>query len=499
VSRAHGPVFVTGQTFVCQIHASERDGLQHGLVTDDGNSVCSFMQMFCAHNGTSGRDADKPGIDKRQRNCHKNFMDTNTPTFREFCRYWLRQGFVNFGGPDRQMDRMHQDMVAARGWIEDGLFQRARSFCLLLPGPQAQQLAAYIGWRLFGLRGGALAGVLFLLPTVAFMLLLSCLAVVYGGQALISGALRGLAGAVVALVAQALWRTSRQALTHPVFYGFAAVSFLMGYALRLKFYGVIVVAVLMALWLGQVRPDIFCPGEAKADAAKSGPSGKSPWGRVGRLGAVFAVLWLVVALPVFFFSGPGSLLPRILNFYTRASLLAFGEAYGVLSFVSDMALRLGWTGQDQLALGLGLAGLAPGPLMLAVQHAGFMTAFGHPGGLEPLAAGVMGGLLATFGLILPSFFLVFAGAPHLESFLASPTLRSVFAGISAAMAGVILKLGLLFATAVFWPQGLAGGLDAFCLAVAAAAGLILWRWRRIPGSILLLACGLLGAVWTLLG
>ncbi|MDR3639736.1 MAG: chromate transporter [Humidesulfovibrio sp.] len=424
-------------------------------------------------------------------------MHTNPPTFREFRRYWLRLGFVNFGGPDAQIARMRADIVAARGWVEDGLFERARSFCLLLPGSRAQQLAVYLGWRLFGIRGGLAAGLFSLLPSVLLMLALSGLAVVCGGAPLMAGFFRGLAAAVVVLVAQALWRASKEALVHPVFYGFAAVSFLMGYGLRLKFYGVIVVAVLMSLWLGQVRPDIFCPGGALEKAGPQ-PLGQSPWRRVGRLGAGFAALWLVVALPVFFFSGPGSLLPRILNFYTRASFLAFGEPYGVLSFVSDMALRLGWTGQDQLALGLGLAGLAPGPLVLAVQHAGFMTAYGHPGGLTPLAAGALGGLLATFGLILPGFFLVFAGAPHLESLLASPRLRSAFTGISAAMVGVILKLDLLFATATFWPRGLGGGLDVFPLALAAAAGLVLWRWR-IPASILLLACGVLGAVWPLLG
>jgi len=440
-------------------------------------------------------------------------MNTQTPTFREFFRSWLRLGFTNFGGSDEQIDRMRHDLVAARGWFTDTLFLRGRDFCALLPGMDGHQLAVYLGWRLFGLKGGAVAGLLVLLPSALLLLALSWLAAACGDTPVVAGAFRGIAGAVVAIVAQALWRMSKKALVHPVFYGFAAAGFLMEYALRLKFYGIVVTAVLMGLWLGQVRPDLFCLGAsgpqgegregsgAAEDDAPEAAAG-SPWRRVGRLAAWFAVLWLAVALPVVFLSGPDSLLPRILNFYGRASLLAFGGAYGVLSFVSDMALRLGWTGQDQLALGLGLGGLAPGPLLLAAQHAGFMTAFGHPGGLAPLTAGLLGGLLATFGLFLPGFFLVFAGAPHARAFCANPRLRSALTGINAAMVGVILKLGVLFATAAFWPRGFAqgfgAGLDSFAVGIAVVACLALWRFKA-GVHVLVLVCGAAGAAWTLLG
>jgi len=433
-------------------------------------------------------------------------MNTATPTFREFFRYWLRLGFVNFGSADERASRMRHDVVTARGWFTEKAFARGLAFCRLLPGMESQQLAVYLGWRLLGIWGGAAAGLLVLLPSVPLLLALSWLAVAHGGEPLLAGAFRGVAGAAVAIVGQALWRAGKKALVHPVFYGFAAAGFLMEYALRLKFYGIVVTAVLMGLWLGQVRPDLFCqiPAIPDDDECAAGPrrAAGSPWPRAARLAAVFAALWLVAALPVFLWSGPDSLLPRILTFYTRAGFLAFGGAYGVLSFVSDMALRLGWTGQGQLALGLGLGGLAPGPLLLAVQHAGFMTSFSHPGVLAPLTAGLLGGLLATFGLCVPGVFLVIACAPHAAALCASPRLRSALTGINAAMVGVILKLGVLFAAAAFWPrgfgQGLGAGLDSFALGVAAASGLVLWRFNTRM-HLLVLASAAVGAAWTLLG
>ena len=425
-------------------------------------------------------------------------MDT-TPAFREFFRYWLRLGFINFGGPAGQIAMMHKDLVAARGWVQERLFQRALGFCMLLPGPEAHQLAVYLGWRLFGIRGGAVAGLFFLLPSVALMLFLSWLAAAHGSVPLVAGVFRGIAGAVVAIVAQALWRIAKRSLTHPVFWGFAAASFLMGYALRLKFPGIVVAAGLMGLWLGTVRPEIFCPGgvcEPDEDAPQR-PEG-SPWRHVGRVAAAFAGIWLLVGLPVYLLSEPGSQLPKILSFYSKASFVTFGGAYAVLSYVSDMALRLAWVSQDQLVLGLGLAETTPGPLIMVTQFVGFLTAWNHPGALDPLAAGILGGLLTTFGMFLPSFFLVFAGAPYIEALTANPRLRSALTGITAAVVGVILKLGVVFAVASFWPASRGGAFDPLALALAVASGLALWRWNA-PVHLLVLACGAVGAGWTLLG
>jgi chromate transporter len=426
-----------------------------------------------------------------------------TPSFREFFRYWLRLGFINFGGPAGQIAMMHKDLVDARGWVEDKIYQRALAFCMLLPGPEAHQLAVYLGWRLHGYRGGAVAGLFFLLPSVFIMLLLSWLAAAHGSVPLVAGVFRGIAGAVVAIVAQALWRMAKKSLKHPVFYGFALGSFLMGYALRLKFPGIVVAAGLLGLWLGTVRPDIFCPGGTcpppDQEEAAHWPEG-SAWRHAGRVALAFAGIWLVVALPVYLFSGPGSLLPKILTFYSRASFVTFGGAYAVLAYVSDMSMRLGWLTQEQLVLGLGLAETTPGPLIMVTQFTGFMTAWNNPGALTPLTAGVLGGLLTTFGMFLPSFFLVFAGAPYIERLTANPRLQAALTGITAAVVGVILKLGVLFATATFFPASgpAAGGVDAFALAVAVLSGLTLWR-LNLGVHILVLTCGAAGAAWTLLG
>jgi chromate transporter len=425
-------------------------------------------------------------------------MDTSVPTFREFFRYWLKLGFINFGGPAGQIAMMHKDLVDARGWVEEKLFQRALGFCMLLPGPEAHELAVYLGWRLHGYLGGSVAGLFFLLPSVALMLLLSWLAAAHGQVPVIAGVFRGIAGAVVAVVAQALWRISKRTLRHPVFYAFAAASFLMGYALNLKFPGIVAAAGLLGLWLGEVRPDLFCPkGVCEPEDVVAAPS-TPPLRHVARVLAVFAALWLAVALPLRLLSDPGSVLPTILNFYSKAGFVTFGGAYAVLVYVSDMAVRLSWVGQEQLVLGLGLAETTPGPLIMVTQYVGFVTAWNQPGALTPLTAGILGGLLTTFGMFLPSFLLVFAGAPFIEALTANPRLQAALTGITAAVVGVILKLGVVFATATFWPRALGGSPDVFALAVAVACGIALWRWNT-GVHILVLACGAAGAAWSLLG
>ena len=449
---------------------------------------------------------------------------TSSPTpsvpFREFFRYWFRLGFVNFGGPAGQIAMMHKDVVDARGWIEEKLFLRALNFCMLLPGPEAHQLAVYLGWRMHGYLGGAVAGLCFLLPSVLLMLFLSWLAAAHGEVPVVAAVFRGIAGAVVAIVAQAVWRMAKKTLRHPVFYGFAAASFLMGYVLKLKFPGIVVGAGIMGLWLGSVRPDLFCPGGVcEAEPTPLRPSESplrnvdSPLRHVGKVLAVFAGLWLVVALPVYLLSAPGSVLPKILSFYTKASFVTFGGAYAVLSHVSDAVVRLGWVSAEQVVLGLGLAETTPGPLIMVTQYVGFLSAWNHPGALAPLAAGILGGLVTTFGMFLPSFMIVFAGAPYIESLTANKHIASALTGITAAVVGVVLKLGVVFAVSTFFPArvaaslagvsaggigGVVGGVDTFAVAVALACAVALWRWNT-GVHLLVLAAGAAGGLWSLLG
>lgn len=428
-------------------------------------------------------------------------MDENRPgpAFGDFFRYWFRLGFVNFGGPAGQIAMMHKDIVDSRGWIEEKIFLRSLNFCMLLPGPEAHQLAVYLGWRLHGYLGGAIAGFFFLFPSVILMLFLSWLAAAHGAAPVVSGIFRAIAGAVVAIVAQALWRISKKALKHPILWWFAGASFALGQFLRMPFPAIVLLAGLGGLVLARLRPGIFCHRAAGSNACapeeEPRTSGLPPLTHVFKVLAVFACLWLAVALPVFALNGSGSVLPDILVFYSQASFVTFGGAYAVLSYVADAVVRLGWVSPAEVVLGLGLAETTPGPLIMVTQFVGFLSAWNHPGALTPLAAGILGGLLTTFGMFLPSFLFVFSGAPYIEAITANPRITAALTGITAAVVGVVLKLGVFFGASTFFPAG--QGADLFAMAMAAASGFALWRWNT-GVHVLVLACGAVGALWSLL-
>ncbi len=428
-----------------------------------------------------------------------NDQTSPTPTLREFFRYWFRLGFINFGGPAGQIAMMHKDVVDARGWVEEKLFLRALNFCMLLPGPEAHQLAVYLGWRLHGYLGGSIAGLCFLLPSVVLMLFLSWLAAAHGAVPVVAGVFRAIAGAVVAIVAQALWRISKKALRHRILWWFAGASFVCGQFLHVPFPAIVLLAGVGGLVLARLRPDIFCHREAGSNtcAPEEAPQVYSlpPLTHVLKVLAVFACIWLAVALPVFAVNGPGSIFSNLLVFYSEASFITFGGAYAVLSYVADAVVRLGWVSPAEVIFGLGLAETTPGPLIMVTQFVGFLSAWNHPGALSPLGAGILGGLLTTFGMFLPSFLFVFAGAPYIEALTANPRITAALTGITAAVVGVVLKLGVFFGISTFFPAGT--GVDFFALAMAAASGFALWRWNT-GVHILVLACGAVGAVWSFL-
>jgi chromate transporter len=412
----------------------------------------------------------------------------------------LALGLWSFGGAERLAGRLRAAFVA-RGWASEAEAGRGLALCRLLPGWLPHQLAVYLGWRSGGPGAGAVTGALcgaaLLAPSLLVMGIFCWLAGACGGEPPVAGALRALSGAALAVLARAAWRQGRRALRHPLFYGFAAVALLMEWALRLKFYGVVIVAVLMGLWLSQARPDVF------GVAAPPAPVGRAPWrARTGRIFAAGALFWLAAGLPALLLSDAGSLLPRMFNFYTRAGFFAFGGAYGQLSFFADMARRLSWLDQARLAQGLGLCAAAPGAAFPVAQWAGFWTCLGHPAGLDPLLAGTLGGLLAVVGLHLPGTLLVLACAPRAEACAANRWLRAAVLGVDAAMVGVIVKLLLVFGAASLWPQGpgpgrLAGA-DPVVLAAAAVMGLGLWRGKT-PRHVLAAVVALAGAAATMLG
>lgn len=419
--------------------------------------------------------------------------------FREAFLYWFKLGFINFGGPAGQIALMHKNLVDERGWIGEKMFLRALNLCMLLPGPEAHQLAVYIGWRLNRYLGGVAAGVCFLLPSVGLMLALSWLAAAKGHVPAVSGIFHGIAGAVVAIVLEAVLKIGRKSLRHPILYAFAGGSFGLGYFLSVPFPAIVLIAGLGGLVLSRTHPEIFCqraPGvtECAPETEAASPALPSLW-HIAKITALFMLIWAVVALPVFWRWGFADILADIILFFTKAPFVTFGGAYAVLAYITDHAVQLGWMSEKEILLGLGLAETTPGPLIMVTQYVGFLTAWNHPGAASPLGHGVLGGLLTTFCMFLPSFMFIFALAPFVEALTSNRKIAAALNGITAAVVGVVLKLAVFFAVHTFLPKD--GAPDFFALAVAGLSLLAIWRLKP-PVHILVLASGLAGLGWQLL-
>ncbi|SNR68223.1 chromate transporter [Humidesulfovibrio mexicanus] len=421
-------------------------------------------------------------------------------SLRDFVRCWLRLGCVGFVGGAAQAGRLRRELVDRLGWMDDAAFLRLRGACALLPGPQGFLLAVCLGRELRGPAGGALAGALWALPGVLVLLALTWGATAAAWQGQMDAALTGLSAMGVALALSALWRMGRSRLAHPVFWAFAAASFLMSWGLRLKFTGIVIAAALMGLWLGGLRPELFGLDPVEGAQAEGG-SRRNPiaadagvWRRGLRLAALFAGVWIGLAGAAHLLLGTDSILPRLFSLAMRTGAFAFGGAWGVLASLADVVQRQGWISSAQLAPGLGLAAIAPGPLALVAEHVGFVAGWAHPGALPQAAAGVLGSVLAVLGLLLPGLFLALGVAPHAAAFAANPRVRAASVGIGAALVGVLLKLCLLVGGAVFLPGGFEGGVD--WVAVVLAAGALLALLRLPPVAVGAL-CAALAVAWSL--
>ena len=419
-------------------------------------------------------------------------------SLREAFLYWFKLGFINFGGPAGQIAMMHKNLVDGREWISEKVFLRALNFCMLLPGPEAHQLAVYIGWRLNGYWGGTIAGICFLLPSVFLMLFLSWLAAAKGQVPLVAGIFHGIAAAVVAIVVEALIRLSKKSLRHPALYAFAGCSFVLGQFWGVSFPVIVLLAGLAGVLLGRLRPDIFCqkkPGtnECMLEAPESF-NNLPPLSHLFKVVAIFLVIWLSVIVPVFATRGMGDMLSQIPVFFTKATFVTFGGAYAVIAYIVEHAVNLGWLTEKDMLLGLGLAETTPGPLIMVTQFVGFIAAWNQPGNLPPLTAGIAGGLLTTFTTFLPSFMFIFAGAPYIEAITANKKLNAALTGISGAVVGVILKIGVFFAWNTFFP---ATGFDGFAVVVALASLVALVRFKISMHALVGLS-GLAGLLWQLM-
>jgi len=439
------------------------------------------------------------------------------PSRAEAFRYWLKLGFVSFGGPAGQIAIMHHDLVDEKRWISERRFLHALNFCMILPGPEATQLATYIGWMLHRTWGGVVAGALFVLPSLVVLIALSWLYMAYGDVPAVAGILYGIKPAVVAIVLFAAWRIGSRALRRPTLWVIAAAAFVAIFAFNVPFPAIVVAAGAIGFVGARIAPGEFAigGGHDAADAPHAPalidddtPSPQHARFSAARLALVIGVclaLWLVTLALLVAGYGPGSTLARMGWFFTKAALLTFGGAYAVLPYVYQGAVETyAWLTPVQMIDGLALGETTPGPLIMVVAFVGFVGGWTKAlFGPDSLAlAGIAGACVATFYTFLPSFLFILAGGPLVESTHGQKRFTAPLTGITAAVVGVIVSLAAFFAWHVFWPTGWINatplrGLDPAALAIGTAATIALFRFKVgvIP---VILACGAAGLAASLL-
>jgi chromate transporter len=373
--------------------------------------------------------------------------------FREAVRTWFAISLQTFGGPAGQIAVMQHILVDGKRWIGQRRFLHALNYCMLLPGPEAQQLAIYIGWLLNGARGGLVAGVLFVLPGMLALLVLSAVYVAFGDTTAVTAVFAGLAPAVLAIVAHAVWRVGRRALAHPALVALAVASFVALAFFAVPF-PVVIVAAAAAGWLLHRRaPHTVTAGH---DADDGGPRPLIPDEALHterpsarRLITILVVGLLLWALPVAaaaLFTGTGGVLTTQGLFFSGTAVITFGGAYAVLAYVAQQAVETyGWLTPGEMIRGLALAETTPGPLIMVVQFVAFLGAYRDPGDLNPWTAAVLGALLTTWVTFVPCFLFIFLGAPYVERLRGNQSLSAALTGITAAVVGVIANLGVYFA------------------------------------------------------
>jgi len=386
------------------------------------------------------------------------------PTLREASKVWARIALLSFGGPAGQIAVMHRVLVEEKKWLGDGRFLHALNFCMLLPGPEAQQLATYIGWLMHGVRGALIAGGLFILPGMLAIMGLSWIYAIWGDVDFVSALFFGLKAAVLAIVLQAVVRVGRRALKNNAMRGIALASFVAIFAFGAPFPLIVAVAAVIG-WAG-ARAGLasFAPGAGHGATGKSHVDDAdtllgeeivlSATARTGafRAGMGAIILWLVpVALLMLFL--PGSVFTDIATYFSKLAVLTFGGAYAVLAWVAQEAVgTYGWLEPGEMLDGLGMAETTPGPLIMVLQFVGFMGAMREAGWAAPLLAGTLGGLLATWVTFAPCFAWILLGAPFMERLRANHALSAALSAVTAAVVGVILNLALWFAIHVIWRQ-----------------------------------------------
>lgn len=431
------------------------------------------------------------------------------PSLGEAFLYWLKLGFISFGGPAGQISIMHQELVERRRWISEHRFLHALNYCMMLPGPEAQQLATYIGWLLHGTWGGIMAGALFVLPSLFILIGLTWIYLAFGDLPAVAGILYGIKPAVTAIVVFAAYRIGSRALQNGVLWALAAAAFVAIFALKVPFPAIVLGAAVIGIVGGRVSPGKFRTGGHHGESHKSyGPAliddhtpppdhARLKWVRVLAYSVVGVALWVAALGLMALQLGWQNALTQMGWFFTKAALVTFGGAYAVLPYVYQGGVEhYGWLTGTQMIDGLALGETTPGPLIMVVAFVGFVGAWTKAlFGPEALAvAGIAGATVATFFTFLPSFLFILVGAPAVERTRHEIAFTAPLTAITAAVVGVILNLAVFFAYHVLWPDGLGARFEWFSAVVGILAFVALWRYR-IGIMPVIGACAVAGLVW----
>jgi len=444
-------------------------------------------------------------------------------SFREALKVWLRVAALSFGGPAGQIAVMHRIIVDEKKWIGEHRFLHALNYCMLLPGPEAQQLAIYIGWLMHRTLGGLVAGILFVLPGFLSILALSYIYAAYGNVTVVEGLFFGLKAAVLAVVVQAVFRIGGRALKNNLMIGIAVLAFIAIFVFHVPFPLIILAAGIIGFVGGRSGSPLFKVGgghksgssailsDVDSRLGEATPAHARPniaWSL--KISAVLLALWIIPVLGLWIGLGPDNVFTHIATFFSKMAVVTFGGAYAVLSYVAQQAVgHYGWLKPGEMLDGLGMAETTPGPLIQVVQFVGFMGAYRDPGSLSPMTAATLAAVLTTWVTYVPCFLWIFLGAPFIEKLRGNAALAGALAAITAAVVGVILNLALWFAlhtlfaqvwtwnvgglqfdipmlTSIVWPS----------LVLSMAAGLAIFRFKASVITTLVV-CAVLGILWTL--
>ena len=430
------------------------------------------------------------------------------PTFAQAFAYWLKLGFTSFGGPAGQIAIMHEELVERRRWISENRFLHALNYCMVLPGPEAQQLATYIGWLMHRTWGGIVAGALFVLPSLFILIALSWVYMAFGSVPIVAGLFYGIKPAVTAIVVSAAYRIGSRALKNAWLWAIAAAAFFAIFALKLPFPLIVLAAGLIGHIGGRVAPSKFAIGGGHGQAAHAHGSAlidddtptpahaRFTWGRFARVLVAGLGLWLTAIGSLTLAYGWDAVLVQMAWFFTKAALLTFGGAYAVLPYVYQGAVdHFHWLTPSQMIDGLALGETTPGPLIMVVAFVGFVGGWTSAifGTDSLFVSGAVAAAVVTFFTFLPSFLFILLGGPFIESTHGKLKFTAPLTGITAAVVGVIVNLAVFFGYHVLWPDGLAGRFELPSALIGVAAGIALFRYKLgvIPA---VLGAGLAGIV-----